>query len=161
MTTSVERRKEEPGPAVENCPGQKAGAPGGRAGGIVGPGRSGRQQAGEASPLSSLHHSTARWSQVGAQRRPRQYSRLRPAVLGCGRCSHSLLWRRTWGMMGLRTVHPNTGWVALEVGRQQAKLHFPVPSLRPVIHASCVRSRSALGLSYLLYEKGQPFWVSP
>lgn len=120
MTTSVERRKEEPGPAVENCPGQKAGAAGGRAGGIVGPGRSGRQQAGEASPLSSLHHSTARWSQVGAQRRPRQYSRLRPAVLGCGRCSHSLLWRRTWGMMGLRTVHPNTGWVALEVGRQQA-----------------------------------------
>lgn len=72
-------------------------------------GEVGGRQAGEASPLSTLHHSTDRWSQVGARRRPRQYSRLRPAVLGCCRCSHSLLWRRTWGMMGLRTVYPKTG----------------------------------------------------
>lgn len=67
---------------------------------------SGEGQAGEASPLSTWHCSTDRWSQAGARRKPGQCSCLRPDGLGCGTYSHSLLWQQTWGRVGLRTVHP-------------------------------------------------------
>lgn len=84
------------------CSGQEEGPAGGpREGG-------GEGQAGKASPLSTRHCSTDQWSQAEARRRPGRCSFLRPAALGCGTCSHSRLWRRTWGQVGLSTVHPQT-----------------------------------------------------